>query len=172
VQSMAEVCDRSQCECANADERSVGNWPCVFCRDADGPPHSASKLWGQINRMASTLNGNWFSTRASGECKGDARPGDGGCFWREVQLLRNANATCVRTNFLGAIQQRNQPCYQACPQPNNVSSTCYVQCMLATIDGTGSASAHGPMSRVELVAPYLQSFQPVAKGGCPDVPVG
>ena len=46
----------------------------------------------------------------------------GRCFWREHTVLRNANATCVRANFLEAIRRRNSGCYDACAQPRNSST--------------------------------------------------
>ena len=113
-----------------------------------------------------------YSTRAAGQCAAGDRPGDGRCFWREVELLRNANASCVRRNFLAAIAEHNPGCYGRCAQPGNTSDPCYVECMLDSIVGTPD-SAVTPMTRAELVEPYVRSFRSTdpGKGGCPEVPV-
>ena len=139
--SFRPLCSRSRCSCEDELTRAVGKWPCVFCRRDDGPPHKQTPLWKQINKFAQTLNGNWFSTRRGGECAEGERPGTGKCFWREVKLLKNANATCVRRNFLAAVAKRNAGCYAGCAQPRNTSTPCYVECMLGTITGMGPQAA-------------------------------
>ena len=117
--------------------------------------HAHTRTYTNIHTRAlshpHTLPPTRYSTRAGGECKAGERPGDGSCFWREVKVLRNANATCVRKNFLDGIRKHNTKCYSACPQPNNVSSTCYVQCLLDTIDGD-MGSAGSPDSSISLSA--------------------
>lgn len=171
-QSFAPLCSRAQCSCEAELTGAVGKWPCVFCRPDDGPPHAQTRLWDQINKMTQTLNPTWYSTRALGECGAGDRPGTGSCFWREVKLLRNANASCVRNRFLRAIADHNRPCYDTCPQPANISTPCYVECMLDSIVGTADGAVP-PMSRAELVGPYTRAFRSTDpnQGGCPEVPV-
>lgn len=176
------ICSRDQCDCPAALEHAVGEWPCVFCRPDDGPPHNRTKLWGQIAAMTKTLNPTWYSTRQGGECPTGKRPGRGDCFWRETRLLRNANASCVRANLLGAIAAKNPQCYRKCPDPGDTTSVCYVQCMLATITGTadgklpehrGGGGSTGGMTRSELIEPFVASFASTdpGRGGCPEVKI-
>ena len=94
-------------------------------------------------------------------------------------MVKRANATCVRQNFLNAIAKRGAPCYEGCPQPTNTSSVCYVECMLQTITAAtttnqgNTAVVEVGMTREELLTPFEKAFEtedPV-KGGCPNVPL-
>jgi hypothetical protein len=57
-QSFKGVCDPNNCTCDNLITHSVGVWECPFCRANDGPPHTQTTLWKQINEMCQTL-GEW-----------------------------------------------------------------------------------------------------------------
>ena len=57
------------------------------------------------------LGGYWYSTPAAGECKGDARPGDGsGCTWRTVAVEKYTAAKCVTSKVDAAVEMYNEPC--------------------------------------------------------------
>jgi hypothetical protein len=122
--------------------------------------------------MCQTLNGNWISTREQGRCAEGERPGDGRCFWREVELKRNVNATCVRNTFLAALQKNDNSCHKACPQPSNMSSTCWTNCLLSAITGNKSKGVK-PLTHKGLLKPFMRAFDSddAAKGGCPEVHV-
>jgi hypothetical protein len=179
-QSFAQLCNPKKCACAKLYNQSVGMWPCVFCRTTDGPDHNQTALWRKINSMCSTLNGTWYSTRTEGKCPPGKRPGDGKCFWRDVELQSNVNASCVRNRLFDAIKKHNKACFTGCPQPTNMSSPCWADCLLNTITGTKKSSnsslsvlpsAVPPMTRQQLVRPFLAAFDKESDGGCPAVPL-
>jgi hypothetical protein len=167
------ICMHDDCACSAAFEEAVGVWPCVFCKPTDGPPHNDTKLWRQINRMCQTLDGSWYSTRKAGECPPGKLPGYGGCFWREVELKRNVNASCVRTNFLSGLAAHDGECFAGCgADAHNTSSVCWVNCLLAAIDGDPQRGT-ARMTRSEMLAPFASAFasDDPSKGGCPEVPL-
>ena len=78
----------------------------------------------------------------------------------------------MRNTFLNALQENDDSCHKACPQPTNMSSTCWTQCLLSAIAGDKSKGVK-PLSHEELLKPFMRAFDSddVTKGGCPEVPV-
>eukprot|EP00039_Didymoeca_costata_P001714 m.54494 g.54494 ORF g.54494 m.54494 type:complete len:381 (-) comp10931_c1_seq3:39-1181(-) len=104
--------------------------------------------------------GEWYSHPEAGECKGNAKIGDGGCTWRVVAEKRVINATCMYKHIDETIEAHDPSCFQACPQPNNMTSTCYLECF---------SRATEDMTKAELLAPWTKAFADPQSGGCPQV---
>jgi len=114
---------------------------------------------------AELVGGNWYSTPAEGECKGDAVPGQGGCTWKVQEILTVINQTCVTSNVYGAVEQHCPAAFEACPSPHyNRSSPCYSEMFFESLLGNVTYGCTG-MSRQELLVPWTRSFN----GGCPNV---
>lgn len=109
---------------------------------------------------------HWYSTQAVGHC----RPGEvvgRDCWWRIVEEKRNVNSSCVNDKMLDSISAKNPGCFDACPQPANRESDCWLRCLFATISGNGTAPG---ISREDAVAPFQEAFADPKDGGCPSVP--
>jgi hypothetical protein len=109
--------------------------------------------------------GLWYSHPSLGECKHSQRIGDGsGCTWRVVQRERVVNASCVYGHLDANVEAHDKSCFTACPQPQNVTSDCYLGCY---------SRATNQMSHDELSAPWTAAFASTdkSKGGCPEVSV-
>eukprot|EP00040_Diaphanoeca_grandis_P010396 m.53178 g.53178 ORF g.53178 m.53178 type:complete len:422 (+) comp21720_c0_seq1:66-1331(+) len=125
------------------------------------------QLQKQTGQLASIFNGTWYSTQAAGECQPGQQIGDGDCYWRVVNMTRNVNASCVNTNLINAAIAVRPACWSACPQPNNITSECWISCLFDTVAGN-SDKGIPPMKKEVLVAAFENSFAP--SGGCPQVP--
>ena len=100
--------------------------------------------------------GIWYSTPHAGECKDGHRVGDGsGCTWRLVDRQKIVNASCMYGSIDAAVVEQAPSCFSACPQPKNVTSSCYLKCYTETT---------AAMSDEQLTAPWTASFA----GGCPE----
>jgi len=121
----------------------------------------------QTGKLASIMNGTWYSTQAAGECQPGQKIGDGDCYWRVLNMTRNVNATCVNNNLVQAAIAVRPTCWQGCPQPTNQSSLCWIQCLFDTVTGNPQKNVP-PMKREQLVSAFEASFSP--DGGCPEVP--
>lgn len=109
--------------------------------------------------------GLWYSHPAIGECKGGHYVGDGsGCTWRAVQRLRAISASCMYAHIDKTVEDANAPCFQACPQPGNVTSTCFLKCYSAAV---------GKLSHDALTVPWEKSFasKDKSQGGCPEIEI-
>merc|ERR1712096_55096 len=107
--------------------------------------------------------GLWYSHPEAGECKDGHFVGDGsGCTWRVVQRTNIVNASCVYERLDSHVVNADPGCFSACPQPNNVTSSCYLKCYSA---------ATLKMSHDDLASPWAKAFasQDPSKGGCPAV---
>jgi hypothetical protein len=80
-----------------------------------------------ISGLATILDGSWYSTRAEGECKPGQTLGTGDCWWRLIEVKRNINATCVNNHLIENVKQTRPECWSACPQPDNITSSCWIQ---------------------------------------------
>ena len=84
---LAPLCSRDQCNCTAITAGAVGRynkpmgqWPVFW--------HNQTAMWRQIETISDRLDGTWYSTLNRGECKGDARPGSGKCFWKSQRVYR------------------------------------------------------------------------------------
>ena len=119
-----------------------------------------SVLGSTTTQIALTLNGSWWSTRASGECKTGERPnGNGNCWWRIVKQTSNVNASCVNGNLIAVVKNSNQGCWDACTPSDraNMRSTCFIQCFFETAAGN-KTKGWLPMSRSTLINAFESSF--------------
>jgi len=121
--------------------------------------------------LALKTGGTWYSTLEAGECRADlARP----CFWRVLRNGRRIRALCLVSRVRGAIEAHNRTCFEACAQPRNASTPCYIGCAMSTLLGAAAATraVHAdegqgmPFGVIESV--WRAAFSPPASGGCPD----
>eukprot|EP00729_Bicosta_minor_P006008 gene6008-10231_t len=136
-----------------------------------GPPacncSRVHKTVGRENLTSSSghghypAGGEWFSHPVEGECVDGHYVGDGsGCTWRVVGRNKIINATCMYKHLDQNVESYDPSCFSACPQPNNVTSTCYLKCY---------SDASSQMTQDELAAPWDKAFalNETAAGGCP-----
>lgn len=106
--------------------------------------------------------GLWYSHPKLGQCAKGEVLGTNGCTWRVIELSRAINATCMYKQIDRVVEKANEACFNACPQPTNETSTCYLKCYS---DSTNS------LSHDQLEAPWDAAFATTdeSKGGCPQV---
>ena len=145
-------------------------------------PRIEAWQWWRVN-LAVKTQGNWYSTTPDGECHvappvpsrgppGPTATTPAPCYWRLAQAVRTIEAGCLLTRVAGAITQYSPGCFQQCPQPSNISSTCVVECFMSVVLGPRGGTAlinptDGIMPEV-LAAAWEGAFRPVGSGGCPD----
>ena len=97
-----------------------------------------------------------YSTPASGECTGEGR-----CSWRYVKRAKTVDADCANDAVVRAVVARDQPCFDALPNPENRSDIGWAECFYAVALN---------MDRDALLAPFEAAFasEDPDKGGCPD----
>ena len=66
--------------------------------------------------------GNWFSHPINGKCKDGEPVGTNGCTWRVIERNQIINASCMYSHIDAAVEAKAPSCFQACPQPTNVSA--------------------------------------------------
>jgi hypothetical protein len=115
---------------------------------------------GRYDHGAHASNGDyvglWYSNPHNGECTDGHTVGDGsGCTWRVVERQKMVNASCMYKEIDAAVVARNRTCFGACPQPQNVTSTCFLGCYTDTTSR---------MSNAELTSPWRAAFA----GACPE----
>jgi hypothetical protein len=168
-------CDHTAkgCHCKAWQEQAFGYYMCPEC-DRHASWHNQTALWKDLEDIAIKLNGSWYSTRSEGECTGSQVVGVD-CWWREVEVQRTINATCLGSSLKSAIVSNYPECFHACPQPKNATSDCWIQCLLQSVNGGGPVSAlkrskpPTPMTRDTIVSAFTAPFLPVAQGGCPEL---
>eukprot|EP00040_Diaphanoeca_grandis_P040022 m.260964 g.260964 ORF g.260964 m.260964 type:complete len:572 (+) comp40978_c0_seq1:110-1825(+) len=133
--------------------------------------HGSGHRWNtDIDELACVMNGTWYSTAAPGLCEDGVLTDD--CWWFVAETKRTVNASCVDGNVVKAVEARRPACWQNCTgvDATNSSSACFLSCLYETLLGNKTTGLK-PMSREEIVAPFLHSFESadVHNGGCPDV---
>jgi hypothetical protein len=119
------------------------------------PPHHGSNSWYEVEKI---LGGNWYSFPAEGECKGNARPGDGsGCTWMPKLLKKKINATCLGQMVDHAVERAGEACFAACPDPTNLTTSCADDCYISALVGNAEKGMKG-MSVAEMLAPWTTAF--------------
>jgi len=124
--------------------------------------------WWKTN-LALKLGGFWYSTLSTGNCKTQST----NCTWRVVETLRNVNHKCQDKLLSESVEKEGSECFNACPQPKNQTSTCWVECYFTTLLGEGSGKGivqDEGMTKGAIVDAWTQAFQSVEEGGCPEVP--
>jgi hypothetical protein len=76
--------------------------------------------------------GYWQSFPGEGQCESDDTTGDG-CSYKFMGIKKAINATCMYATINNDISALNSTCFDKCPQPKNVTSTCYLQCFSETV---------------------------------------
>eukprot|EP00658_Telonema_sp_P-2_P065493 TRINITY_DN54720_c0_g1_i1.p1 TRINITY_DN54720_c0_g1~~TRINITY_DN54720_c0_g1_i1.p1 ORF type:complete len:355 (-),score=39.63 TRINITY_DN54720_c0_g1_i1:253-1317(-) len=132
------------CKCPRV-HRAVGR---VNLTSIQGPDHPAG--------------GIWFSHPSAGECAPGEPLGSQGCTWRVIRRKRAINASCMYNRIDTVVEDSSRSCFQACPQPKNSTSDCYLACY---------ANAVSAMPTERLVAPWYEAFVQPHHGGCPEVPL-
>lgn len=109
--------------------------------------------------------GEWYSHPSLGQCVDGHYVGDGsGCTWRVVERSRVIKASCIYARLYTNVEGHDPACFAACPQPNNVTSDCFLSCY---------SKATREMTHDQLTEPWIKAFaspDPSA-GGCPEVDV-
>jgi hypothetical protein len=147
----------------------------IQTKSCSSPQHSAGKhtsrypggSWYGVGH----LGGFWYSmTNDGGECKDGAPVGTNGCTWRLVETKSYKNATCVDTHADKAVEVYGKVCFDACPQPLNRATDCYLDCYRNTLLGDASLNLTAPPSKL-IVDPWVNALHEddEAKGGCPPV---
>jgi len=135
-----------------------------------GLPAFIERATGQLSDL---MNGTWFSTQGSGECRAGERLGKE-CWWRQVERLRNVNASCVNDNMILKVIEKRPFCFRACPgDPDDHTTDCWISCLFETLVGNlSSTPIIKPMQKQEIVEAFEASFSSSDrdKGGCEEVP--
>lgn len=144
----------------------------VATREEGHKPPPGSEAWEfwRVN-LAIKIGGSWYSTHEAGHCTDG---GEAACTWRVLSTPREIVAECLETRVAEAIQAYNTSCFSGCPQPQNASTACVVNCYYSTLlgpnGGTGTIAPSDGMP-VDLVqAAWIRAFATAdpEKGGCPD----
>ena len=153
----------------------------VASRESRYPiPGSEAWMYWRDN-LATKVGGNWYSTIDSGRCatadavESAVTAADGAsCTWRLVRTVRQIVAQCLETRIAQAIVAHNQSCFDKCPQPQNASTACVVDCYYSTLLGPRGGSskitpAEGmPLDLIQDAWTNAFASSDAAKGGCPD----
>lgn len=182
----APYCSLKECSCNVANTFAVGREPHAMCygntsANASAAPGGALTGLGAdvigdssvyerwISALACLMDGNWYSTQAPGECKPDGS-NKGRCWWRlesSTNGTREVNASCADGRVQAALRSKNEACWDTCgAQADNVTALCPVSCLFKTIMGN-TTEGRVPMSKAQVVQPFVNAFAPHAQGGCP-----
>jgi hypothetical protein len=61
-----------------------------------------------------------------------------------VQVHKRVTRKCATAAVNAGVVRRNPACFQACPQPTNASSTCWIQCFYGTMLGPDRWASSSP----------------------------
>mmetsp|Transcript_44727 Transcript_44727/g.87652 ORF Transcript_44727/g.87652 Transcript_44727/m.87652 type:complete len:295 (+) Transcript_44727:25-909(+) len=131
-------------------------------------PWSPNYEWW-LRNLLDHLDGFWYSTPKSGEC---TNSGTGPCYWRLVESKRRVLKSCQDKYIYNQISQKNPKCFNACPQPTNSTSTCFIECFFDTLLGPGSNHQNttgAGLTQKQIVDLWTFPVQnDETKGGCPE----
>jgi hypothetical protein len=128
--------------------------------------------WNAAALLGNTTGGGglWYSLDAKNE----------GEYWRNATVVKAITADCHAQGLDSTVEQAGSACFDACEQPSNTSSACWIQCFFATALGPTSNTTFAPdggpptgaMSVEALSKGWLQGFasDDVSQGGCPACP--
>jgi len=120
------------------------------------PPGSPNYQFWQHNMATKLMAGEWYSTIATSE----------GVSWRLVETQKRIYASCHDDVMMGAVAKLGSPCFNACPQPTNQTSVCYISCFFDTLLGNGSGSSTTPTGG--LSADEISNLWTAPFETCPD----
>eukprot|EP00755_Sulcionema_specki_P014778 Sspe_Gene.57631::Locus_31612_Transcript_2_3_Confidence_0.500_Length_1221::g.57631::m.57631 len=120
--------------------------------------------------ISEKTGGWWYSTVKDGYCGavGASDP----CYWRVVEVVKVVNKTCSDNSIHSTVEAYGKPCFSACPQPTNTSSTCWIDCFYTTTLGPDAAKPGGAIAGIplkDLITAWDAPFasEDPTKGGCP-----
>jgi hypothetical protein len=120
-----------------------------------------------LSQTAELVGGNWYSTPARGECKGDHTPGDAsGCTWKVNEVVTTINQTCVKGNVYGAVEKNCPKIFESCPNAYNRTDACYSGVFFDAFLGNSTFGCEA-MTRDQLLKPWTDSFN----GGCTPIQI-
>lgn len=144
------------------------------CDMAPAPTWGRRNAWDYWLYNTATLLGNagkgqWYSLATK----------DAGKYWRNATIVKTINQRCHSRGVDRLVTTTGKRCFEACPQPANQSSPCWVDCFFATVLGPNAnstlkpvGSQSGGMTVDDLSSAWLSGFrsdEPSA-GGCPPCP--
>ena len=112
--------------------------------------------------------GNWFSTQTAGNCDDEGQR----CFWRIVENIKIANATCVNGRITDLVEGAGKSCFAKCDDKAALGD-CYTTCFMTTFLGDAKATppiASIPTDKVLQIFNNAFASDDVSKGGCPSLP--
>ena len=120
--------------------------------------------------FGNTGNGTWFSLVSKDEGK----------YWRNATIVKTINSKCQARPFDAFVEQTGSECFNACPQPKNQTSRCWIECFFSTTLGPDAdkkikppGQQTGAMKVEDLSNAWLEGFTSCppcpATGPCPDV---
>ena len=144
---------------------------------ADGCRSPTSDLWK--SDVSLSLGGIWYSTTAEADCDNRATEA---CMWRQRETVKTANASCVNSRLLAAVEAHDDAgaggagCFARCSPADraNRTSTCWTVCAFQNIIGRSRsfpALTRAGMSRDALIDPWTKAFtsDDPNQGGCPPI---
>ena len=184
------------CPRAHAANHSSTRAPTTPCCGGSTGWGGENWQWWRVN-LAKKMQGNWYSTVAAGQCttpsaaavmprlssdatatSSTASPARGNeaprppCYWQLRQKVRTIAAPCLLDRVRDAVIAHNRTCFSTCPQPTNISTTCFVECFMANVLGPDGGTriitpSEGiPVSIIQ--SAWKGAFANVTAGGCPD----
>eukprot|EP00056_Hartaetosiga_gracilis_P000387 m.38113 g.38113 ORF g.38113 m.38113 type:complete len:352 (-) comp10183_c0_seq2:1253-2308(-) len=96
-------------------------------------------MWWRYN-LAQYFGGYWYSFLQKGQCGSKSTSnGTHPCFWRVVDVRDRIRKNCSDVIIKSAVEEHNPACFQACEQPRNSSSPCWISCFFSTLMGASSS---------------------------------
>jgi len=130
-------------------------------------------IWYGVNTLLRFAKGMWYSSLGSAQCPPGAAKPVGGCSWRVLDVAKRVHRECSDKLQEAAVKKAAGGCFEACPQPNNSSSACWIGCFYRTMLGphVGSQVSQPSegMPRASVLAAWDAAFAPSSEGGCPSV---
>lgn len=167
--------------CSPAGEAStaVGQVDVKARELSHGQPRKGSPEWSwwRLNlavKMGTPEPAYWYSTVAESDCAAAGAGPD--CTWQLVATTRRIVAKCLETRVTDAVRKQDPGCFSACPQPQNASSACVVNCYMGAIlgpaGGTRLVGQYDGVNSQLVVGAWEAAFDSTnpAQGGCPDAP--
>eukprot|EP00037_Helgoeca_nana_P013502 m.124234 g.124234 ORF g.124234 m.124234 type:complete len:426 (-) comp22069_c0_seq1:30-1307(-) len=95
-----------------------------------------TRTYGGNSGDVDPVGGDWFSHPTGGQCAQGAPLGTAGCTWRVIDTKRVIKASCMYETVDAAVEKLGAACFNACPQPTNHTSTCYLGCFTKVVKST------------------------------------
>ena len=116
-------------------------------------------------KLGDGTSGNWYSTQTKGNCDDEGQQ----CYWRVVENVKIANATCVNSRIVNLVESSDKDCFAKCDDKAALGD-CYTTCFMEAILGNNSTQAPIPTATILGIFNDAFSSDDVSKGGCPSLP--